>query len=218
MAINFSIMVHRVIVPYFKHSPEFIRLISEPYSSYCIPDGKNFLPHPCDSVWWKSQSGESPWCFEKGYVIIWIFIDHSGTVKIITYLHFYCAWIDNHMLAGQYVAVLRYDETWTKPFGFRFICGIFFWHVRFRRWWFCLMVYLVLNFSGAVLGILAFAGSFVAETMVLGWYLYGQIRMPGPIFPDYSDNTWHPVKRNVRSTGFIPWLYAQLTYRMSPCK
>ena len=45
------------------------------------------------------------------------------------------------------------------------------------------------GFNGVVLGILAFAGSFVAETMVLGWYLYGQVRMPGPLLPDYSDNT-----------------------------
>lgn len=45
------------------------------------------------------------------------------------------------------------------------------------------------DFNGAVLGVLAFAGSFVAETMVLGWYLYGQIRIPGPLLPDYSDNT-----------------------------
>jgi len=45
------------------------------------------------------------------------------------------------------------------------------------------------DFNGAMLGVLAFAGSFVAETMVLGWYFYGRARMPGPLLPDYSNNT-----------------------------
>lgn len=43
--------------------------------------------------------------------------------------------------------------------------------------------------NGAVLGILAFAGSFLAETMVLGWYLHDRLKMPGPLFPDYPGRT-----------------------------
>ena len=39
------------------------------------------------------------------------------------------------------------------------------------------------NINGAVLGVLAFAGSFASETMVLGWHFHGQTKMPGPLFP-----------------------------------
>ena len=48
------------------------------------------------------------------------------------------------------------------------------------------------NFNGAVLGVLAFAGSFAAETMVLGWHFHGQAKMPGPLFPSSANNTRHP--------------------------
>ena len=47
-------------------------------------------------------------------------------------------------------------------------------------------------FNGAVLGVLAFAGSFAAETMVLGWHFHGQAKMPGPLFPSSANNTRHP--------------------------
>jgi len=39
-----------------------------------------------------------------------------------------------------------------------------------------------MNFNGAVLGVLAIAGAFLAETVVLGWRLRTQTRMPGAIF------------------------------------
>jgi hypothetical protein len=39
------------------------------------------------------------------------------------------------------------------------------------------------DINGAALGVLAFAGSFAAESMVLGWRFYGQARRPGSLFP-----------------------------------
>jgi len=49
------------------------------------------------------------------------------------------------------------------------------------------------DINGAVLGVLAFAGSFAAESMALGWYFRGQAKMPGSLFPSYSGNTCHTV-------------------------
>ena len=45
------------------------------------------------------------------------------------------------------------------------------------------------NINGAVLGVLAFAGSFAAEATVLGWRFKGQAKMPGPLFPSNSCKT-----------------------------
>ena len=42
--------------------------------------------------------------------------------------------------------------------------------------------------NGAVLGVLAVAGSFAAESMVLGWRFYDQAKMPGSLFPASIDN------------------------------
>lgn len=44
------------------------------------------------------------------------------------------------------------------------------------------------NVNGAVLGVLAFAGSFAAESLVLGWRFHAQTKMPGPLFPSSSGN------------------------------
>ena len=44
------------------------------------------------------------------------------------------------------------------------------------------------NINGAVLGVLAFAGSFAAESILLGWRFHGQAKMPGPLFPPLSNN------------------------------
>ncbi|MEW6673117.1 MAG: hypothetical protein AB1427_15540 [Thermodesulfobacteriota bacterium] len=44
------------------------------------------------------------------------------------------------------------------------------------------------NFNGAVLGVLALAGSFAAETLVLGWHFRGQAKLPGPLFPFIPGN------------------------------
>lgn len=40
--------------------------------------------------------------------------------------------------------------------------------------------------NGSVLGVLALAGSFAAETLILGRYLLGQVKLPDPLFPDPS--------------------------------
>ncbi len=40
--------------------------------------------------------------------------------------------------------------------------------------------------NGAVLGVIAIAGAFAAETFVLGWRLWKQTKEPGPLFPDRS--------------------------------
>jgi len=42
------------------------------------------------------------------------------------------------------------------------------------------------NINGAVLGVLAFSGSFAAESMVLGWRFHGQTKISGPLFPSCS--------------------------------
>jgi Na+-driven multidrug efflux pump len=42
--------------------------------------------------------------------------------------------------------------------------------------------FLQADLNGAVLGVLCIAGAFAAETIVLGWYLWGQTRIPGQLF------------------------------------
>jgi hypothetical protein len=36
--------------------------------------------------------------------------------------------------------------------------------------------------NGAVLGVFSFAGAFAAETMLLGWYLWHQVRSDETLF------------------------------------
>ena len=43
------------------------------------------------------------------------------------------------------------------------------------------------NFNGAVLGVLAIAGAFAAETSVLGCRLWRQSKAPGPMFPHHTE-------------------------------
>jgi progressive ankylosis protein len=43
--------------------------------------------------------------------------------------------------------------------------------------------------NGAVLGVLAIAGAFAAETFILGWRLWKQTKMPDPLFPDRSSSS-----------------------------
>jgi len=38
------------------------------------------------------------------------------------------------------------------------------------------------DLNGAVLGVFAFAGAFAAETILLGWYLYHQVRKHETLF------------------------------------
>ncbi|MDF1593459.1 MAG: hypothetical protein P1P89_18270 [Desulfobacterales bacterium] len=46
------------------------------------------------------------------------------------------------------------------------------------------------NINGSVLGVIAIAGSFAAEAMVLGWRFHGQTKMPGSLFPsDFTGNS-----------------------------
>jgi Na+-driven multidrug efflux pump len=42
--------------------------------------------------------------------------------------------------------------------------------------------------NGAVLGVIAIAGAFAAETVVLGWRLWKHIKAPGPLFPERSSS------------------------------
>ena len=49
------------------------------------------------------------------------------------------------------------------------------------------------SFNGAVLGVLALAGSFAAETVVLGWHFHSLTKIPGTLFTFYSGKTRHPI-------------------------
>jgi len=46
------------------------------------------------------------------------------------------------------------------------------------------------DINGAVLGVLAFAGSPAAETIVLGWRFHSQAKMAGLLFPSpFAENS-----------------------------
>ncbi|MEW6673118.1 MAG: hypothetical protein AB1427_15545 [Thermodesulfobacteriota bacterium] len=49
------------------------------------------------------------------------------------------------------------------------------------------------DINGAVLGVLAFAGSFAVETAVLGRHFQRQAKAPGPLFPSNSSHSGHPA-------------------------